>query len=1152
MAISDRLSIVRDIWWLSASSGVNGYVTNENNKLPSLDLSLRDSVDQDLGADDTTYIENGDENEGVYYFRVSHNTIVPSDIKLKIRGEASNAGTNEVFFILTVNETQIGEIGPFGTTASNLTKTFTLNNDQIRAVLDARVDDFYDYFELKFSDGTTGTTEQAIKHAKMYAVEIYYENSDDRRYENHTSSVPGSEIKYFYPSGVEGINQPWLDDGGSSFTYSGGVNKINQPPSGVDTDDTYLEAKNDAGIYGGPNTLPSGYLSMSMGVMDQYDPMTKVNRALLSLRMAFPPSGDHSNNARDSFEVVGKNPNFSAEGHPRQDYVLWGAGEIIQQSGFKTYQTDLAFLDPDLYENHSSGVLPSLRYNKVEAFEGIEFRVWGIPSGTQLSSAELRLESQVDSYAPLFIPGEVENCSESIDPNLTSSLENRFIGNWEHSTSNKSISNFFGEGYFRFKDEDHEFDSESNTRVAKVVTIPDQGGTVNSDPTVHRQYSNPISNFNDNWLNAVALNIDGGNSEYLDFGSLAQNRQTFFGHFSPKITDYFSDHFTLISVGDKFTSTSFQDDREFTVSLFRDILRLTYQDQYGTYNTLYLSLTLELNDDIFVCVSHDDTIDSEKISFFAYTGGTFYSTSVNDILGRISTPYVGAGDISLSSREYVGYVHEFGISDNILSEDEFKAIINARFKLAGGYIQDDTSKTIANEDTYWELDFVRASGEIREEASFVTLDFPSNLYNISYPHSVDYDQISVAPSAVSFDIVVEHESDHPSGVELYPTLKVSNGETSATYQGYLHIPSGSSKQLHTVYNRLKENSYVPRGSDDNLTGNIRLNAEYNHYNDRYYDGNLKIYYAKVNVDAWCTAVEHSGDVPLYTTGGFPNESLDLFLFSNKLSEEIDLHIHGKELETDSIDLYTLAGAHTNNTKLFVHGRSQNTDNVDLWIGSSVENSGDIPLYIDGIGRYNEEINLFTEGLDPPDSSGDTDLFMWATSNPALYSIETLYLEGPQFDDDYKLNLYIKGDPGFSYTESMNTFIEGWAHGTESSGDISLFLEAKGLGDYEPEELNQLLFSDGNDGGVFSKFDSMPLYILPPSGTTYTENMDLYIERDSEAIAHQMYLFTTAPSGTNDNVSMYVDGVFMNDNNITIYMSGGHTPEGRLDFYSHGF
>ena len=403
-----KLNIVQDCWWTNDGSATN-YVTNnlgqKNSEITSNAFYLCFSPSPFI------YLQfNG---SGVsapsYYCRLETNNMVPEQVRVGINGSCANGNT---WATVGINGMTMGSFGNFGS-ISTQSGVFNLTTAQKERILNGRISDNYDYFSVKLERSGV------LSSSRIVDIEVYY--SGNYSWDNYSTGLSGISTLYCYPESLSFRNSSvWANQAGSTVNSSGYYH-IDKHPSGISVDTTYITHTNPPGysyFWAGGPPMPSGGLSFvcssdkelllddgSALLLDDgsfllldYDgtllsSLSQVTRAKMNLRMSLPQSGLYPlGHYRDCFEI---------NGYKNNKYYIYGAGAIVEQSGFKTYTTELNFLNPDL----PNGELSSTIYKNMGTFNGMEFQLVGLPSGVQLSAAQLELEYIPDNTIPLYTYG---------------------------------------------------------------------------------------------------------------------------------------------------------------------------------------------------------------------------------------------------------------------------------------------------------------------------------------------------------------------------------------------------------------------------------------------------------------------------------------------------------------------------------------------------------------------------------------------------------------------------------------------------------------------------------------------------------------------------------------------------------------------------
>lgn len=221
-----------------------------------------------------------------------------------------------------------------------------------------------------------------------------------------------------------------------------------------------LEVEN-SGIYGTVST-PSGNIyslsafdnSISRGTYaGLYTNYSSSDGKFFNVRINEPT---HRNDENDAFVVHGYY-------HDNNNRVfMFGCGDEISSSGFKTYTVDLSWFEqsrafntmttPDMYM-HSDNNYMSTNLNSANDFApGIELFLTGLPSGTLISSANLELYVRNDEYLPLWVGAGGKYCFEEGTSNFTRNKTNTLHGQHDHVSKGSGIYQHFNVGFYQLRE----------------------------------------------------------------------------------------------------------------------------------------------------------------------------------------------------------------------------------------------------------------------------------------------------------------------------------------------------------------------------------------------------------------------------------------------------------------------------------------------------------------------------------------------------------------------------------------------------------------------------------------------------------------------------------------------------------------------------
>lgn len=451
--MEQRLYNVRDLHWLSPNN-----VRNSGNT-PSSKTTF---VGYDTGVAQTgvTYRENrivfsGSSTEIQYPFRLTSDFLVPTHIKVKMH--AANIDAK-----LYIDDLEIGDVWSFSNIQEVQETILPLSDYHLERILKYRFVPDYENYRIECVNDPSAVG-SGLEPVSVYGFEVSLSGTDT--YQNYVTNNLSSNTKLL-PTGVFSTNVYWKNHDNSNLN----VERFNSSPTGIGVNSTYIEAQNEPTIH---NSLPSGFLSVLFS--SNSTETIGVNRALLSFNMSLPVSGSKGN-YRDKIDVYGKSRtyNYSFNSLINDDWLnelvigseesepdvpsglhplsspLWGYSNIVENSGFLTYNIDLVFTDPEKYLTPSnSGNTSSRKYAHLAAFKDLELKFVGVPSGAQLSAMELTLETQTANTLNLFMPSAYIH-DESLDSFISGkSSSSSFtdmltIGHANIST----IENFYSDEYF--------------------------------------------------------------------------------------------------------------------------------------------------------------------------------------------------------------------------------------------------------------------------------------------------------------------------------------------------------------------------------------------------------------------------------------------------------------------------------------------------------------------------------------------------------------------------------------------------------------------------------------------------------------------------------------------------------------------------------
>jgi len=1043
---------------------------------------------------------------------------------------------------------------------------------------------------------------------EMRLIDASIAYSGESNWDNHQTGLPNVNTGTYVPTRIKNeIGTKW----------SGTVDDIDD---GLASDGTYITSDYNEGYsvqWIDGTAMPSGYLSLGFGgIASGVDPITTVTRARMTLRMALPPSGD-GDNVYDSFEINGYNHRYKNQDNiedpdlsyivssrrplnRQYGYFMYGAGSKVEAPDFTNYVLDLNFLDP----SRPSGEYKSTRHANVDMLANMDFHVVGLPSGTQLSGAQLQVDYINDDNLSLYTQGNKSITRCELNSETDAGTLKAYAGGnggWHHQgwrlygptvieeTVFDNFYTFSEVGGTRTYPETtktyYYADDKNNSAYADFLRYPPTsvGDSISAElkyPQKREYYRNPVTNwdltpyyestpratprpsyyrhmvYHGDVMSYVDITPSGGNNTALDEADLCQIYFDDRVGLGENFTLYFSvyRHNNMQSYGRLFHRGLLVNDGVSNYEILGDIepnlVRFNIKGADGTDNSvqvdinssteepvlIWLSCGYEVNDGGAVQVDtttmklsvHQDTANYFATDW-AHAETTFSGRrkqfSANLVRTAIGTLEQITAQEQLSRRLYMhrlspvefGYANEYIDLDYTtgssvttqqlyeVSEDKDKRFLSTRVSNSN-YLHTNPS------GVRWVVPPGSSVAQWTTNYNIFESWSSSDIHSVYNPVSTAGTNNIVHPSAIYVELDVAHATDHPSGVDIFVDVGFDSGTSDNWKVGHIefkNIPSGG--HTWTAYAPIEYRGQVNKHINmdeepiiwtDLENINVGITTKY-HGQDADYNGSVEIRNMKVYFDAFCVAGTGIDDLDLYTAGTAATD-------------------------TGQLDLYTIGHYTTPSV--------QGDGALDLYIYGIPYTAApsSVPLFIEGdpVQRYNTEPHnfpLFIEGLDPPEASGDQNLYIWGTTNPAIRDNTTLYMYC-NIDPAWRLPLFIDAGTG-----STNT-------------SINLF-----LGNYPAQSNNELpLYTKGPDGSN----DSMSLFIITPSGTdgAFVDrgNMNLYIDRASEAHAARMQLFL-GNSKTLGTLNTFIEGAITAPSSIPLYVHGSGGPvTHNINLFTHGF
>ena len=528
-------------------------------------------------------------------------------------------------------------------------------------------------------------------------------------------------------------------------------------------------------------------------------------------------------------------------------------------------------------------------------------------------------------------------------------------------------------------------------------------------------------------------------------------------------------------------------------------------------------------------------VDYNRISTIA-SGSKVFSTPNGRLVVNSGAMFLPGIEGAFGAQNNPAYYEEFGIANTHLTSGQAIDLIHS-------YNRGPLSFSVAP-DVEPILEEIMSTRQSKPHAGFNTtgkgflqFDVPnySGYVFDGFDFFVrDYDQTKLFhlkndANSLKINAFISNTTNNPSGVE------VIFGNDNIDWSGHpIILPSGEhfievtgsfpndkfTFNTITGLNLISDNPY-----------NITL-TQIDQGNDLYY-ADTKIYGIEVVYSGEYKPDSINTNHTLYTFGAFlENSGIDLFtkgIVTN--SGDFTLFTGGKVTNSDTITLFTLAG----------FAQTQ-LPNMTLYMsGHPVSNTH--TLYVRGITKDTQTMNLYVKGTPPANSSGNFPLYMTATSG-LTSGFDSIPLYVQSFNNPFPnggMNMFLSvlQTETIALTKTMNLFMKGLGDESgfqKSSANINMFINNDAIADNSGISLFINQQTASNASGY-----------VPVSGF-----MNLFINRQFESVAHNLPMFINGPSGFNDNITLFMQALPNNRSGISMYIDGIGTFNKPVNLYNHGF
>lgn len=1114
-----RVRIAKDLFILNDYNTVNHL--GQSSKFNQL---LYPTIDKNT-VSDSTYITKTVSSGSPYYFYGERDyTFIPTGVYLTIRGSGTPSITPLTLQVAYESPTSpygvawetIGRNHPssgFNTTPTQLNLSRMLSDAERSGINSI----FHHQNRLSGIFSSSSPTSES-RHLGMFRLNIndgdkisYFNMTlvGDETYTNYETGIYGVDQSYYYPTGIYGIGSDtfsWKTGSGTPVHYA---RELQVPPTGIGADNEFIElfrANND-----------DEHLSLSFSCNE--DSYQKVNRGILSLRAQYPHSGTYQSSW---FSVLGYKcdkehggTNSSPVGSYTDDrsiynarnHAIYGNGTTIWNSGWTNYTIPLSFINPQKNVSGIGGNYFSRQYDQSDIFKGIDLVVGPFPSGTRISAAELLLETEPSEIIECHIAGGNVELEPSGVWLHRASTNTKLYGSCPSYHSNS----IFDVGYFK---------ASGTNRNIKSLTSNSLG-----------TYTGASLDYKDFTKQALEIPLYRADSDYAEYGYADKYHYFNSGDYINLSTTFnVIDSFSMMFVVPFFNDynipngTIFLRGNDHSYYEFKlETSNISQQTTLTFYDSLDIEYVLTL-------------ISPQSIIELGYEGNTnsgefylknYYNQVENesDRSGYITPRRKITNANSFVAFNYTGCIQEWGATSSKLTTEQRTTFFNEYWNYSNQLISS------GNDINYMQLNVAYGSGnsvlnDLVQNLSYNNDD--TELQTLLWPARLAYDNVDVYPSSIKLRMVTELNTSH-TGVCLNAQLRGPLTNNNLTFNKC--IPSGT-KQTYDFYPDLTYNNQYNKlpvvATDDNYYLNLDVN--YNDYGNYY--GELKIYSIQLLIDGWVSPQTGTNSLNLYMSGiPAAHETLDLYLENTYSIEDLDLYIYGHSSANDDVDLFLLSSAAAEDVDLYLNGHALSSGNLDLFLNcaSGITSAADypsgVPLFIDGIYREDNNIPLYIPGLDPPNTSGSMNLWVWSTTYSGLFSSIDMIVTS-EYDNDQTVPLYLDAGTG-----DINDYIPlymGQETTTLATFDLYLCNYHSGIN----KSLNCILSSN----------------TTPISGST----LDLFIQRDAEGVSQQCNLYIPVTEGMDDELNLYTYGTYIMASSVPMYASGIGVLNNRTNLYIHGF
>lgn len=457
------------------------------------------------------------------------------------------------------------------------------------------------------------------------------------------------------------------------------------------------------------------------------------------------------------------------------------------------------------------------------------------------------------------------------------------------------------------------------------------------------------------------------------------------------------------------------------------------------------------------------------------------------------TPSQALPPVTDSLPFYNDFIGNFGISSSFLNHANVLTLLSA-LRPSGNILQNDPSIAAASDPDYLKIKVLSPnSGTVYERIEFRPTQMENHFVHLASGLTLDMRYDSITTNSGIMEVWLD-----ASG------LGYLNSNQRWWYSGPIGLPSGMDQTISVS----KQSLYPVNLDNFNNFANITIDVKY--HNSGNTQNELNIYSMKLCGDHAFSPISITNTTSLVTIGGAPD------------SGNIPLYTYG--LVRDS-----------GNIPLFINGWEPESGVIPLTIISASSISSGIPLFIRGGIATN--MNLFLKTYDPVGRSGIMPMSIWGITDGSgnLFKTTTLYTDGTA-----------------SPSGAMNLFIGGYEDPINITSNMNLFLRA--FGEYNASGEVIQVTTNNMPLSIYNNtiYSGMSLYLDAQTSLPYSGNMNLVMWRNGEGLSHVMPMTLIGPSGTNEDLTLFLHAQPNYRDNMTMFVSGIAEQVGNISCYTHGF